>query len=302
MIGENEATASSPSVNRWLKPAMISSGIIALLIVFEGMQQYYYLQRYNLFPDADITLLSLILGHLKSWVIWLVVGIPLIVYSLRQRFDKRREQRTQFLIYLGWVLATLFICMLSISLEELLHEIDSSTFDRLMNGFTFYTFQKGPIFLLAYASLIVTLHFFVNSQTLELTVRELRTIRESNQAMYKELKAQQYDDGAQFITVKIGNRSRVVALDDIQWVEADDYCVKLHTRDQAYVLRCSMKAMEQALPCKKFIRIHRKSIVNLNDVDEFLFSESPEVVLTGGLKLPVASSRVGQIKKHLSLS
>jgi DNA-binding LytR/AlgR family response regulator len=63
-----------------------------------------------------------------------------------------------------------------------------------------------------------------------------------------------------------------------------------------------MKAMEQALPGKKFIRIHRKCIVNLIDVDEFLFSGTPEVVLTGGMKLPVAVSRVGQIKKHLSLS
>jgi DNA-binding LytR/AlgR family response regulator len=281
---------------------LISSCIIAVLIVFEGMQQYYYVQRYNLFPDADITLSTLIIGHLKSWVIWLLVGVPLIIHTLRNPFRKESDHKTQVLLYLGWVLTTLLVCILSIALEEIFYNAAAFAVERLKNGFIFYTFQKGPIFLLAYISLIVTLHFFVNVQALELTVRELRTIRESNQAMYDELKAQQYDDSSQFITVKTGNRSRVVALDDIQWVEADDYCVKLHTRDQSFVLRGSMKAMEQTLPGKKFIRIHRKCIVNLNDVDEFLFSDTPEVVLTGGMKLPVASSRVAQIKKHLSLS
>ncbi|MEQ9377583.1 MAG: LytTR family DNA-binding domain-containing protein [Imperialibacter sp.] len=291
------------SGSNWIKPVLIIAGIIAALIVFEGAQQYYYLQRYNLFPNANITLLDLTIGHLKSWLIWALAGIPLIVFALRHPFDKGGDYKSQTLIYLGWVFGILLVCIVLIALEEVFFQGGAATIDRFIGGLTFYTFQKGPIFLLAYTSLIITLHFFVNIQTLELTVKELSSMKVSNQSLYEELKAQQYDDATQFIIVKTGNRSRVVALDDIRWVEADDYCVRLHTRTQeSYVLRGSMKAMEQALPGKKFIRIHRKCIVNLNDVDEFLFSDTPEVVLTGGMKLPVASSRVGQIKKHLSLS
>ncbi|WP_339786868.1 LytTR family DNA-binding domain-containing protein [uncultured Imperialibacter sp.] len=287
----------------WIKPVLIVAGIIAALIVFEGAQQFYYLRRYNLFPNANITLLELIIGHLKSWLIWMLAGAPLVVFALRHPFDKEGDYKSQALIYFGWVFGILLLCMVLIALEEVFFQGAAATLERFIGGLTFYTFQKGPIFLLAYASLIITLHFFVNIQTLELTVKELSSMKVSNQSLYEELKAQQYEDSTQFITVKTGNRSRVVALDDIRWVEADDYCVRLHTRtDEAYVLRGSMKAMEQALPGKKFIRIHRKCIVNLNDVDEFLFSDTPEVILTGGMKLPVAVSRVGQIKKHLKLS
>jgi hypothetical protein len=290
-----------PGAN-WIKPILIVAGIIAALIVFEGAQQFYYLRRYNLFPNANITLFELTIGHLRSWLIWMLAGVPLVVFALRHPFDKEGDYKSQALIYLGWVLGIFLLCMTLIALEEVFFQGGAATVGRFIEGLTFYIFQKGPIFLLAYTSLIITLHFFVNKQTLELTVKELSSLKLSNQSLYEELKAQQYEDSAQFITVKTGNRSRVVALDDIRWVEADDYCVRLHTRaNEAYVLRGSMKAMEQALPGKKFIRIHRKCIVNLKDVEEFLFSDTPEVVLTGGMKLPVAVSRVAQIKRDLHL-
>lgn len=65
-----------------------------------------------------------------------------------------------------------------------------------------------------------------------------------------------------------GNTASVVSVGDIEWIEAADYYVCLHAGGKRHLLRESIRALETKLDPKKFIRLHRSAIVNLDHVRE----------------------------------
>ena len=103
------------------------------------------------------------------------------------------------------------------------------------------------------------------------------------------------------IHVKIGNKLKAIPLADISWIQSEDYCVRIHTKlEKSYLLRKSMKAMERELAPKGFIRVHRNSIVNIAEVDSFIFQADPQVKLKKGEAIKIANSRIPQIKELLA--
>jgi two-component system, LytTR family, response regulator len=65
-----------------------------------------------------------------------------------------------------------------------------------------------------------------------------------------------------------GSTASVVSVSDIEWIEAADYYVCLHVGGKRHLLRESIRALETKLDPKKFIRLHRSAIVNLDHVRE----------------------------------
>jgi two-component system, LytTR family, response regulator len=65
-----------------------------------------------------------------------------------------------------------------------------------------------------------------------------------------------------------GNTASVVSVSDVEWIEAADYYVCLHAGGKRHLLRESIRALENRLDPKKFIRLHRSAIVNLDHVRE----------------------------------
>jgi two-component system, LytTR family, response regulator len=70
-----------------------------------------------------------------------------------------------------------------------------------------------------------------------------------------------------FLT-KNGSTASVVAVDDLEWIEAADYYVCLHAKGKQHLLRESIKALEEKLNPGKFVRVHRSAIVNIDHVRE----------------------------------
>jgi two-component system, LytTR family, response regulator len=71
------------------------------------------------------------------------------------------------------------------------------------------------------------------------------------------------------IVVKGSNRVRLLPVDQITWIEADGMYVKLHTRDGAVHLhRGLLGSLETLLDVRRFVRIHRSAIVNIDLVSE----------------------------------
>jgi two-component system LytT family response regulator len=70
-----------------------------------------------------------------------------------------------------------------------------------------------------------------------------------------------------FLT-RSGNTASVVSVSDIEWIEAADYYVCLHAGGKRHLLRESIRALETKLDPKKFLRLHRSAIVNLDYVRE----------------------------------
>ncbi len=70
------------------------------------------------------------------------------------------------------------------------------------------------------------------------------------------------------ITVRSDHRLVRIGLDDIAYVEGLKDYVKIYaeSRERPVLTQMSMKAVEQALPAKQFLRIHRSFIVNLGRI------------------------------------
>src|SRR5262249_3341609 len=61
-------------------------------------------------------------------------------------------------------------------------------------------------------------------------------------------------------------RTLVVRVDEIDWIEAADYCVQLHVGKRSHLLRRRLADLETELDPARFVRIHRSTIVNVERV------------------------------------
>lgn len=94
-------------------------------------------------------------------------------------------------------------------------------------------------------------------------------------------------------TVRVGETLRVLRTADIDWIEADEYYVKLHVAGETHMVKETMSALEAQLPPDRFVRIHRSTIVNLDRVVELepLFQGDCVVVLADGTRLRMSRRR-----------
>jgi two-component system LytT family response regulator len=94
------------------------------------------------------------------------------------------------------------------------------------------------------------------------------------------------------LIVKSSGRVFFVRTEEIDWVEAAGNYVKIHTKNEAHLLRESMKNMEARLDPKTFVRIHRSAIVNIDRIKELepWFHGEYIVIMRDGTRL--TASRV----------
>src|SRR6266478_6986951 len=92
--------------------------------------------------------------------------------------------------------------------------------------------------------------------------------------------------------IKTGGRITFLSTDEINWIEADDKYVHLHTAKISPMVRQTLSAMETQLDPRKFRRIHRSVIVNVKRIKELqpLFSGEHSILLEDGTKLTLSRS------------
>jgi len=81
-----------------------------------------------------------------------------------------------------------------------------------------------------------------------------------------------------------------VGVPEIDWVEAQDYCVSLHVGKASHLLRRSLTDVASELDPGQFCRVHRSAIVNLLRVRriDVLPDGGYRVLLGDGTKLPLS--------------
>ena len=94
------------------------------------------------------------------------------------------------------------------------------------------------------------------------------------------------------LLVREAGRTRVLRLGDVDWIEAADYYARVHLRGRSHLVRRSLADLERELDPRRFARVHRSAIVNLERVAEIrpLFKGDAVVVLEGGRELRVSRS------------
>jgi two-component system response regulator LytT len=109
----------------------------------------------------------------------------------------------------------------------------------------------------------------------------------------------EHKDGADILFVK--NRSRLMHVkhDDLLFVEALKDYVVVHTRKESYTIHSTMKEIERKLSDKRFMRIHRSYIVNLNSIESIKYSN---ITMEGLEKeIPVGGSYKDTLANRINL-
>jgi two-component system, LytTR family, response regulator len=103
------------------------------------------------------------------------------------------------------------------------------------------------------------------------------------------------------VAVKTRGRTRVVSIDEIDWIGAEGNYLSLHVGSELHLIRETMNAFEQQLDPQRFVRIHRSTIVNLDRVKELtpLFNADQCVLLKDGTELTLSRSYHDRVKALL---
>ena len=89
----------------------------------------------------------------------------------------------------------------------------------------------------------------------------------------------------------------VLDVDEVDWIQADDYYAAIHARGRRHLIRESLASLEQRLDPGRFVRVHRSAIVRLDRVREMRSSSAGEsvLVLRDGTRVPVSRRRREQV-------
>jgi two-component system LytT family response regulator len=103
------------------------------------------------------------------------------------------------------------------------------------------------------------------------------------------------------IVVKASGRIFFLPVTEIDWIEAADNYVSLHSGAQAHLVRDTLTALETQLDPRQFLRIRSSAIVNVDRIKELrpLFKGEFEVLLKSGVKLRTSRRYRERISKLL---
>jgi two-component system LytT family response regulator len=101
------------------------------------------------------------------------------------------------------------------------------------------------------------------------------------------------------LLIRSAGRVFFLKADEIDYVSAEDYYVKLHVGRKGHLLRETMNELESKLDPARFVRIHRSTIVNLERIRELqqLFNGEYVVVLGDDTELKLSRSRREHLEK-----
>lgn len=100
------------------------------------------------------------------------------------------------------------------------------------------------------------------------------------------------------LVIKLNGHVFFMKAEEIDWLEAEGNYVRLHSGKESYLLRDTISALESQLDPKRFIRVHRSAIVNVDRISELQpwFHGEYRIVLREGVQLTL--SRTYREKLH----
>ncbi len=86
-----------------------------------------------------------------------------------------------------------------------------------------------------------------------------------------------------------------ISINDVLYIEAErNYC-RIHSKNREYLLVMTLKDMDEKLPSKHFLRVHRSFIINISKIDEVANSH----IVIGKKAIPISKSLKEELLKRL---
>ena len=105
-------------------------------------------------------------------------------------------------------------------------------------------------------------------------------------------------EAPEWLLIKKDERSVFLRVADIDWIESSRNNVRLHVSKDVYVLHETTSGIEAKLDPKRFLRIHRSTIVNIEKIKEMhpWFNGDYAVLLKDGTKLTLSGTYRDRLK------
>lgn len=100
------------------------------------------------------------------------------------------------------------------------------------------------------------------------------------------------------IYVKVNYEMMKINLKDIDLIEALDDYIKIHIKPTPVLTLMTLKSMQEKLPEKEFVRVHRSYIIPIQKIEKF----SKNKVTVAGKEIPIGSSYSDTYEKLLQHS
>jgi len=103
------------------------------------------------------------------------------------------------------------------------------------------------------------------------------------------------------VVVKDGTKVHIIPIGKLDFVEAQDDYIALHSEKKNYLKQQTISSIEAQLDAQRFVPIHRSYVVNLERIAriEPYTKDSRVAVLTDGTQLPVSRSGHARLKELL---
>ena len=117
-------------------------------------------------------------------------------------------------------------------------------------------------------------------------------------ALLEEMKTNKY---LERLVIKSSGRIYFLDTSEISWIEAEGNYVSVHAGKKSHLLRETISSLESQLDPKKFVRIHRSSIVSLAYVQELQpwFHGEYRVILNDGTQLTLSRNYREKLQEAL---
>ncbi|RKR85546.1 LytTR family two component transcriptional regulator [Mucilaginibacter gracilis] len=105
------------------------------------------------------------------------------------------------------------------------------------------------------------------------------------------------------IVVKTGTKVKIIPVQDVQYLEADDDYVSIHTQEGSFLKNKTMSFFEQTLDPRQFVRVHRSYILAVQQITRIdpYEKDAHLAILKSGAKIPVSKTGYVKLKAVLGI-
>lgn len=104
------------------------------------------------------------------------------------------------------------------------------------------------------------------------------------------------------VVIRHDQRTIMVPLAEVQWIESDGNYVTLHAGQERHTMRETLRSLESRIDPRRFVRIHRRRLVAMDAMRELQpwFAGDQVMILKDGTKLRVSRSFRESLSRHLA--
>ena len=254
-----------------LRIAEVRTSFVCWGIYLAGMTCYCLL--YQTFVSASAAglsgpdLVGTVVLALREWGVWLLTT-PLVFRALR-RCDERSDRRLLSYVWLGAVVPLASVTF-PVSIDYL-----TGTHSALSSLVIFL-----PRYVAAFVVVCLVWHVFLRRKPAKEAEAPADVVEKAGHAgpegvagngCQSGLASADIDDEQpphpETLLVSKGSDECLIRVDRIEHIRAAGNYVEVYSDNQLYLLRATMKQVEDLLPPALFVRIHRSHIVNVNEIE-----------------------------------